>query len=286
MDSFKEKCVALRKRDHTLSEIVRITGRPKTSVYYCIRSIPLSGDKWKTIRAAHGARIRTYALNRKGKSTRAFKKFHEWDANTIFLVSHFLFDGSLHAGGCSYNNRNIALLNSVEASMRTIYNFKPTRYHNRLTGVSRISYFNVALQAFVDKMSQKLLGEINSLPHELKRIFLQAFFDDEGCIDFRPGRNKRSIRGYQKDVKILKIVEVLLRDFEISARFKFPNEVEIVGKENLLKFEKEIGFSPGVRINGRRSNSIWKQSLEKREILRRAIESYKPIGSNGVRRGR
>ncbi|OGG72878.1 hypothetical protein A3A38_01555 [Candidatus Kaiserbacteria bacterium RIFCSPLOWO2_01_FULL_53_17] len=76
----------------------------------------------------------------------------------------------------------------------------------------------------------------------------------------------------------------MLSDFNIESRIQLPNEIVSVGKENLLKFEKEIGFSPGVRINGKRSNSIWKQSLEKREILRRAIASYKPVGSNGVHR--
>jgi len=83
------------------------------------------------------------------------------------------------------------------------------------------------------------------------------------------------IRGYQKDLHILILVQRLLAQRGIAAQVKQPNEVVISGKENLRKFQKEINFSPGVRINGRRSNSIWKQSLEKRELLARAIVSFK-----------
>ena len=35
MNAFKEKCIELRKQDYTLSEIVEVTGRPKTSVHLC-----------------------------------------------------------------------------------------------------------------------------------------------------------------------------------------------------------------------------------------------------------
>lgn len=45
-------------------------------------------------------------------------------------------------------------------------------------------------------------------------------------------------------------------------------------KKNLDLFAAEINFSPGVCVNGNRSNSAWKESLEKREILRRALASY------------
>jgi hypothetical protein len=122
------------------------------------------------------------------------------------------------------------------------------------------------------------------MQEEMRREFLRAFFDDEGCIDYNLDRGHRRIRGYQKNIEILGIVKKLLLDFQIEARIQPPNEILIIGKGNLVQFQKEIGFSPGVRINGKRSNSTWKQPLEKREILRRAIESYKPVGTPGVHR--
>lgn len=282
--TFKEHCIALRKQNYSLGEIVKITGRPKTSVYVHIHSIPLSPQKWRLIRTRSGEHIRRFAIARKGKSVRRFKKLRRWDTTTIFIVSHILFDGDFNAGGFSYNNRSSILIARVEEAMKSIYSFTPRRYPNPLTGVQRISYFNVALRAHMRETATALLQDIASLSKEYKRVFLQSFFDDEGCMDYRPQKNKRCVRGYQKDIKILQIIEELLEDFGIESRFKFPNEVNIIGKENLEKFQKEIGFSPGVRINGKRSNSIWKQSLEKREILRRAIESYKPAGTPGVHR--
>ncbi|MBI2610619.1 LAGLIDADG family homing endonuclease [Candidatus Kaiserbacteria bacterium] len=168
--------------------------------------------------------------------------------------------------------------------MKRIYPASPRRYINTHTGVSRISYFNVSLGEYIKEKSVHLLRAIPSMSVELKRAFLQSFFDDEGCVNFRPHRNHRRIRGYQKDVAILSVVKRLLADFYIESRIQLPNEIVIIGKENFLKFQKEIDFSPGVRINGKRSNSIWKKSLEKRELLERAIASYKPVGSNGVHR--
>ena len=110
---------------------------------------------------------------------------------------------------------------------------------------------------------------------DFKREFIRAFFDDEGCMDFRPKNNVRRIRGYQKDVLILKIIKTLLADLNIESRVILPNEVVISGKENLMRFEREINFSPGVYMNGNRSNSRWKKHVEKRELLRQAIASFK-----------
>ncbi|MBI5645108.1 LAGLIDADG family homing endonuclease [Candidatus Kaiserbacteria bacterium] len=159
--------------------------------------------------------------------------------------------------------------------MRKIYNFKPKRYKNLATGVQRICYFNVPFSAHVKERADDLLRRVTTMPRALKREFLKAFFDDEGCIDFRPYKNIRRVRGYQKDVSILSIVKVLLEDMGIASNIKQPNEIVISGKSHLIRFQKEIDFSPGVRVNGKRSNSIWKRHLEKRVILSRAIRSYK-----------
>ncbi len=113
------------------------------------------------------------------------------------------------------------------------------------------------------------------MPLDFKREFVRAFFDDEGCMDFRPKTNHRRVRGYQKEVHVLKIVRELLEEFSIDSHIEMPNEVVIVGKDNLQRFEQEINFSPGVYMNGNRSNSRWKKHMEKRVLLRRAIESFK-----------
>ncbi|MBI2004641.1 LAGLIDADG family homing endonuclease [Patescibacteria group bacterium] len=255
-------------------EIARITGRPKSSVYFHIRNIPLSPRKYQKIHALNIQHLLRVARSRKGKSIREFKKIYRWNPENVSLVAHLLFDGEIKRSGCVYNNRNKILLKKVEVSMKKMYRFSPTRYYNPNTGVSRISYFNVALGNYMEQKAKELWQCLGELPLETKRSFLRAFFDDEGCIDFRPKTNSRRIRGYQKDIAILEHVSQALRNFGITSRIQKPNEVVITGRNNLIMFQKEIGFTAGVYINGNRSNSIWKKHLEKREILARAIHSY------------
>ncbi len=274
MNAFKQRCIELRKRDYTLPEIVKITGRPKTSVHFHIQNFPLSEDKLRAIRGANALRARAIGLKRRGLSVKKFRTFIKWDENTVSFVAHFLFDGEIKYSGCFYHNRNQALIKKVEQSVKDFYDFEPKRYKNKLTGVFRICYFNVAFAVYIKEKSEELLRNIRYSPKKLKREFLKSFFDDEGCMDFRPLKNLRRIRGYQKNVSVLHLVQNLLMDFGISSNVKQPNEVVITGKTNLAKFQKEINFSSGVRINGKRSNSIWKKSIEKRELLRRALVSY------------
>ncbi len=273
--SFKEQCITLRKEGYSIIEIMKATGRAKSSIHTHIKDIPLSEKRLKEIKKASGERIRKFALARKGKSKREFRAFEKWSANTVLLVAHLLFDGEIARTRCAYNNRSVALIGRVERLMREWYDFEPSRYYNKMTGVSRITYSNVALGSYLNTRSRELLQEIKEMPSGLKREFIRAFFDDEGCIDYRPKENRRSIRGYQKDVRILKIIKSLLGDFDIASRVVLPNEVVIVGKENLIKFECEVNFSPGVYMNGNRSNSRWKKHVEKRGLLNQAILSFK-----------
>ena len=274
MNFFKERCVALREKDYTLAEIMRATGRSKTSVYFHIRNIPLSAKRQQLIREATIVRARAYSRSRKGKSVRAFRTFNQWSADMVLLIAHLSFDGDIVRGECIYNNRSIALIERVERLMCKLYDYAPRRYLDVHSGVTKTCYFNVALDAYLQRKAKDLFGRVDTFPRPLKREFLRAFFDDEGCMDFRPESNRRKVRGYQKDVRILKIIQKLLTDFSIDAKVVTPNEVVITGKENLLRFEREINFSPGVYINGKRSNSRWKKHLEKRQILRMAIESF------------
>lgn len=273
MNSFKAQCISLRKRDFTLAEIMEKTGRSKTSVYFHIRNIPLSTQKQREIKRRSGERGRKVALLRKGKSERPFRTFETWTPELVSLVAHFLFDGGIYKS-CVYTNRSQSLLRVVEKHMCVLYDYPPVRYTNPITKVPRISYHNVALALFLKEKVQELMREIPKLSLEHQREFLRAFFDDEGCMDYRTKRNLRRVRGYQNDKDILRVVQQILQEFNIGASLKGKNEVVISGRENLVTFQKEINFSKGVRINGKRPNSIWKQSIEKRVLLNRALKSY------------
>lgn len=273
MAHFGDTCVALRKQGLSLAEIVQKTGRPKTSVYEHIRHIPLPRARVLAYRKKNAEHLRTLGRARRGKAERSFTPF-TFTEDTVRLVAHLMFDGEIKYRGCGYNNRNMVLVREVERLMRSIYDHKPKKYLYKPTGVHRIWYFNVALGDYLIHKASELVTRIPTMKLAYKRTFLQAFFDDEGCAYFRKSASARAVRGYQKNTKILALIQTLLVDFSIPSTLIPPNEIVITGKDNLLRFQKEIGFSKGVRINGRRSNSIWKQSLEKREILRRAIESF------------
>jgi len=275
MNAFAEKCIKLRRQDHTLDEIARVTGRPRSSVFGYIWNLPLSLKKRQNIRDKHTATILKFIEKRRARSAKAFRRFRLWDKKTVFLVSHFIFDGEIRHGGCIYSNRSTALINRVKQGMKVICRFNPKSYKNEVTGVLKIAYFNVVLGAYIKKKATQLLEEILTLPIDLRREFTMSFFDDEGCMDFNSLTHTRRIRGYQKNTDILFLIQKLLSNFGITSKIVHPNEVVITGKENLIKFQREINFSYGVRINGNRPNSIWKKHLEKREILQRAIESYK-----------
>lgn len=119
-----------------------------------------------------------------------------------------------------------------------------------------------------EQKARELVADIHNVKKELKRTFLRTFFDDEGSVYFIGKR--RAVRGYQHDTKILNLIQQLLIESNIESRVdeKF-NEITITKFENIARFAQEINFTPGVRVNGKRSNSIWKKSLEKRVILKK-----------------
>jgi hypothetical protein len=275
MNSFKKQCIQLRKKDKTLNEIVLITGRSKTSVWFHIKDIQLSLKKKKEIGENSGIRAIAVADARRGISKREFKTFEEWTPNLALLVAHLIFDGELSKNRCGYTNRSKTLIARVERLFEPIYSYEPKRYVDERSGVHSIYHHNVALAHYLKNKADELLTVISELSIEHQKEFIRAFFDDEGCMDYRPARNKRCVRGYQKDRKVLILVKKLLSNFDIESVIREPNEVVITKKDNLIKFQKEINFSKGVCPNPNRSNSLRKQEIEKREILDQAIKSFK-----------
>lgn len=265
----------MRMKDKTINEIMAITGRSKSSIHFHIRDIPLSQKKQEQISERIIKQAIAIAGARKGKSLRPFKSFEKWTPELVLLVSHLMFDGEIIKRKCAYNNRSQSLIDRVEKLMRIVYDFEPKYYIDKVSGVTKISYHNVALANYLRERALELQVGIISLGKEEQREFIRAFFDDEGCMDFRPERNLRCVRGYQKDREILVLIKKLLSNFDIQATIREPNEVVITRKENLEKFQKEINFSKGVCPNPNRSNGLRKILVEKREILDQAIKSFK-----------
>lgn len=271
-----DKIKKLRNDGHTLTEIVYKTGLSKTTIFGHIKNIPQSEYLREKIRIGRWKGQRFAALGRRGKSVKGyiFNRPTEWDPSFVNLVGHFMFDGQLPRTVCAYNNRSQVLINCVIRGMKKYLNVVDYKiYHNTFTGVVRVSYNNVEIASFIKTKTQELLDYILLATRENKISFLVSFFDDEGSINFR--NNGRAVRGYQHSYKILGIIQKLLYDLGIQSKIdKKQVEISISKKENLIKFQKIINFSPGLRVNGNRSNSVWKKDLEKRKILDMAINSY------------
>ena len=212
---------------------------------------------------------------RKGKciSGRKVHKPKAWSKDLIHVLSHLMFDGSVERCGCTYYNSSQESIKHMRKLLEEVFGVK-ARQRIKDNGVHVLSAYYVELADYVRNTEEKLLKHIkNDASLEEKRIFLKAFFDDEGSVYFKEG--KRRIRGSQDSLPVLSMIKGLLTGFGISARIdNAAKAIEISGKSNLVNFEKQINFSEGLFINSLRKNSIWKKKLEKREILTEAMNSY------------
>lgn len=261
-----------------MGEIMRETGLAKTTIYYHIQDIPLSPGLKKRLartRRENAKKLVKFSRARKGKCLpgREISMPKAWSPDLIFLVSHLMFDGEIKHYGCIYHNSNQTLIKRVRGLVEKLFGMQPLIRTNYV-GVKRACYYHVELASYIGEKAVELKREIVNFPTRERKLFLRAFFDDEGCANFQ--KNQRRIRGYQKDLRILELVKILLLDFGINSKIdKKYAEIVISRKENLIKFRDEINFSEGIYINPNRKNSIWKKKLEKREILIRMIDSYK-----------
>lgn len=254
---------------------------PKTTVFDHIQDIPLSTQSKERIIRENIQRLNKFRPNKKGKciSGRIVPQPKGWTNGLLFLVAHFMFDGEIRSHGCIYHNRNEALITWVSFLMKKVFKLQPHNWLNKETGVHRISYHYIELADYMRKKSQELREYIKTASLSEKKIFLKAFFDDEGSIHF----DKKLVRGYQHNLEILKLVQNLLKDFDIESKIDEKHqEIVISRKPNLIKFRDKINFSKSIFINPDRKNSIWKRKLQKRDLLNMAIASYKPIGTPGV----
>lgn len=172
-----EKCRILRKKGFTLSEIVKATKLPKTTIYGHVQDIPLSLELKERIQKESTKRINDYIRKeRKGKCMpgRIVPKPEYWSSELIFITSHFMFDGRIAAGGCEYYNRSNHLIQKMRKTMRKLLGLH-SRIYERDFGVKQLRYYYVELSAYIKKKALELLNYIKTVLPEEKRIFLRSF---------------------------------------------------------------------------------------------------------------
>jgi hypothetical protein len=271
----KQICIKLRRKGLTLGEIVKITKLPKTTIYHHIDKIPLPTAVEKRVKREAITRLNKFSQDKKGKCIpgRVVLKPQKYTNELIFLIAHFMFDGDIYKGSCSYQNRSKELIDRTRDSMKNLFNLTPYYKFYKDTEVHRISYHYIELADYFRGKFKELKQYIKTASLPEKKIFIQAFFDDEGCA--YKWNNIRKVRGYQYDLETLNLIHNLLNDFDIKNRIEEKGkEIVISKKENLVKFRDKINFSKGIYINPNRKNSIWKKKLEKRKILDIIINSY------------
>ncbi len=270
----KEKCRQLRKQGFSLGRIIKITKLPKTTVYKQIKNIEFSKEAKGVFEQYHKKADTLARKQRRGHcwKGRVVLKPARWSSDLIYIISHFWFDGRVTRNYCHYYNTSTKQVRKMKKYIKSIFGLE-TMIRIRKNNVKRIGYHYVELGEYVIRKIKELQKYIKVASLEEKRIFLKSFFDDEGCIYFNS--KYRKIRGYQHSKKILKLIQGLLKEFGIEGKIdKRYTEICISQKPNLIKFQKEINFSPGIYINPNRKNGIWKKKIEKRKILEKAINSY------------
>ena len=268
----------MRQQGFSLDDITRHFGLPKTTIYYWIKDVQLSLKAKKRLYNGYIAKLIELNKTKKnfGINSRRLikKKPKKWNVSLIKIVSHFLFDGEINKAGCKYSSYNKSQIIRLKNLIKKEFGLSPL-IRTREDGVIRIEYNYRDLGDYMITKANNLSTYISTASKNKKRAFLQSFFDDEGCVCYSKIEKRRRIRGYQHSKKILILIQNLLKEFSIESKIdKRFTEICISRKTNLIKFQKEINFSPGLYINPNRKNSIWKKKLAKRKILELAINSY------------
>lgn len=270
-----DRCRELRTRGYSLGEISFAAGIAKSTIYGHVHDIPLDPKQRRGIEIRRKEKNKNRVNPRKGKCLpgREIIKPASWSGDLVHIVSHFMFDGRIDDDGCIYYSKDIYQIQHMEKLVYKNFHIKP-KLQLRDNKVYALIYYNVELAEYIKSCRNKLFDYLNNgASKSMKRVFLRAFFDDEGNVFYKA--DKRRVRGYQKSLYILEKIKGLLSNFVIEGRInKSSTYIEIGRRDNLMRFYKEINFSPKIFINPKRKNGIWREKISKREILRSLIKSY------------
>ncbi|MBC8436462.1 MAG: LAGLIDADG family homing endonuclease [Candidatus Omnitrophica bacterium] len=271
-----KQCLELRQKGYSLSEISLFTKVPKTTLYSYVKDIQLSFEQINKIETRRKEKNKNKINPRKGRclSGREIAIPKSWSGDLVHIVAHFMFDGRISSDGCIYYSKDRYQIIHMKCLLGKIFHVRP-KIQLRDNNVYGVVFYHVEFAHFIKKCRDEIFGYLNNgSPVSCKRVFLQAFFDDEGNV-FYAGDKKR-VRGYQKSGIILQEIKNLLYNFGIDSKInKDGTNIEISGQHNLIRFAKAINFSAKIYLNPLRKNSIWKKKISKRKILSLLLDSYR-----------
>ena len=198
----------------------------------------------------------------KGKSIKNPELPIKFSPELARICGHLIGDGGIRRVkgdyAVHYTNQNSLLIKQFKEDIFTIFGSVEAyeyRYHmkdkNKNLKVIRFpSIVGIILMEFFGPMiksTKKIPKIILESDKKYKSLFLQALYDDEGCVS----SNRIIIAMSNKDI-IKNIKDILEREFSISPSnirerryIKWQNSyiLEIFGVKNMITFSKEIGFS-------------------------------------------
>ncbi|MEK6891205.1 MAG: LAGLIDADG family homing endonuclease [Nanoarchaeota archaeon] len=187
------------------------------------------------------------------------------------IVAHLMGDGHINHRYLRYNNKEEFLLNQFQNDMGSLFKDLHFIKGKVNSGTSFVQVQNKPIIFFLNSLapdfrSYNLLFPkfVNNL--ELKREFLKALYDDEGCVGLRTFKKtneiKRDITFSSNSLKLIEEIKNMLKeDFDITSNKVskyvktredkiFTNYVlAITGKYNFESFRDEIGFYHPIKAN-------------------------------------
>lgn len=211
------------------------------------------------------------------------------DENFIDLLnisSHCLFDGWLIVGkgkyAIGYANKSLSLIENFSNSVFKIIGKIP--YQRTRKNAIEIEFSNKELMNNILKLvtkekyfQEEFFAKLCKNKNYIK-IVLEAFWDDEGMVGLSYGKNEitRKLRGRCLNKRLRKQLIIMHNLLGINAYEEYDKKgILITGKTAIKNFSEKINFRNGVKvvkINGQKP--VWK-GVEKSEVLRLLLNSYK-----------
>ena len=277
-----------RKRDPRAHTTVLTLNEEKKAVQYYKRGMGLNkigklfGVSYNVTRKV----IRHYArdlMRRPGGPLRITikKQENELTCQKASLIGHLIADGSVFRdkkGRCviNYSNTSFKLVKSVSRTLNSVYGIKLKikEKENRIfyvKCVSKRAWQDLLKYTPYGSREWKVPTEILQNPTVLGPPFARALADDEGCVILHPRRvndwDRRvclasiSSQGRKGTIRLLSLLGINSYENGIL--------VCITGRENLIRFQRMIGFTHYVKV----SRGWWK-GLGKFKVLRILNKSY------------
>lgn len=143
-----------------------------------------------------------------------------------------------------FRNTNLTLLKDFQERFEKVFGIKPYLIEGQRCRIGNKEIYELLIKEFGSFYSWE--WKMPKLNKELSRIWLRAYFDCEGWVTCKSHQN-RMIGADCVNENGIKQIKKSLERLEIKSKVKKRNtrnifSLCIFGKENLIKFEKKIGF--------------------------------------------